>query len=170
MKEKQKYRPQNVIRFHLLGRCCVLKRPTTLPTSKDTHCNDKRFGNLPPSFRSLAFFLRSITVKSLALYEWTNGTEMFGNSGKSGKKEIPRKVLPFFRKLSTGDEPFHLYLPRNYRKFHSNGKRSSSCKIPNPWGNSSSLPRLILKSLWLASWLVRSTLEGAVRFESWTGT
>ena len=100
--EKHKYRPQNVIRFHLQGCICVLKRPPTLTTSKDTHCNDKRFGNLPPSFRSLAFFLRSITVKSLALYEWTNGTEIFGNSGKSGKKEIPRKVLPFFRKLSTG--------------------------------------------------------------------
>ena len=102
VKEKHKYRPKNLIRFHLQGCSCVLKRPLTLPTSKDTHCNDKRFGNLPPSFRSLSFFLRSITVKSLALYEWTNGTEIFGNSGKSGKNEIPRKVLPFFRKPSTG--------------------------------------------------------------------
>ena len=67
----------------------VLKRPPTLPTSKDAHSNDKHFGNLPPSFRSLAFFLRSITVKSRALYEWTNGSENYGNSGKSGKKEIP---------------------------------------------------------------------------------
>ena len=99
VKEKHKYRPQNVIRFHLQGCSCVLERPPILPTSKDTHSNDKRFGNLPPSFRSLAFFLRSITVKSVALYEWTNGTEIFGNSGKSRKKEIPRKVLPFFRKL-----------------------------------------------------------------------
>ena len=33
---------------------------------------------------------------------WTNGTEIFGNSGKSEKKEIPQKVLPFFRNLSTG--------------------------------------------------------------------
>ena len=69
VKEKHKYRPQNVIRFHLQGCSCVLKRPPTLPTSEDTHSNDKHFGNLPPSFRSLAFFLRSITVKSLALYE-----------------------------------------------------------------------------------------------------
>ena len=46
VKEKHKYRPQNVIRFHLLGCICVLKRPPTLTTSKDTHCNDKRFGNL----------------------------------------------------------------------------------------------------------------------------
>ena len=68
VKEKHKYRPQNVIRFHLQGCSYVLKRPPTLPTSKDTHSNDKRFGNLPPSFRSLAFFLRSITVKSLFLY------------------------------------------------------------------------------------------------------
>ena len=60
VKEKHKYRPQNVIRFHLQGCCCVLKRPPTLPTSKDSHCNDKRFGNLPPSFRSLAFFFGSI--------------------------------------------------------------------------------------------------------------
>ena len=67
VKEKHKYRPRNVIRSHLQGCCCVLKRPPTLPTSKDTHCNDKRFGNLPPSFRSLAFFLGSITAKSLAL-------------------------------------------------------------------------------------------------------
>ena len=46
------------------------------------------FWKSEPSFRSLAFFLRSITVKSLALYEWTNGTDIFGNSVKSGKKEI----------------------------------------------------------------------------------
>ena len=83
VKEKHKYRPQNVIRFHLQGCSCVLKRPPPLPTNKDTHCNDKRFGNLPPSFRSLAFFLRSIIVKSLALCEWKNGTEIFGNSGKT---------------------------------------------------------------------------------------
>ena len=46
-------------------------------------------------------------------------TNFFWNSGKSEKKEIPRKILPFFR-----DEPFYLNSPRNYRKFHSNGKRS----------------------------------------------
>ena len=68
VKEKHKYRPQNVIRFHLQGCNCVLKRPPTLRTSKDTHCSDiKRFENLPPSFISLAFFLGRITVKSLAL-------------------------------------------------------------------------------------------------------
>ena len=67
VKEKHKYRPQNVIRFYLQGYSCVLKRPPTLLTSKDTHCNDERFGNLPPSLRSLAFFLGSITVKSQVL-------------------------------------------------------------------------------------------------------
>ena len=47
---------------------CFKTSAPTLPTSKDTHCNDKRFGNLPSSFRSLVFgFLGSITVKSLVL-------------------------------------------------------------------------------------------------------
>ena len=32
----------------------------------------------------------------------TNGTENFGRFGKNGKKVIPRKVLLFFRKISTG--------------------------------------------------------------------
>ena len=31
-----------------------------------------------------------------------NGTEISGKSGETEKKEIPRKVLPFFRKISTG--------------------------------------------------------------------
>ena len=53
VKEKHKYRPQNVIRFHLQGCCRVLKRPPTLPISKDSHCNDKRFENLPPSFTEI---------------------------------------------------------------------------------------------------------------------
>ena len=67
VKRKNKYRAQNVIRFHLQGCSCVLKRPPTQPTRKDAHCNDKRFGNLPPSFTSLPFFLGSTTVRSLAL-------------------------------------------------------------------------------------------------------
>ena len=67
VKEKHKYRPQNVIRFHPQCCSCVLKRPPTQPTSKESHCNNKRFGHLPPSFRSLAFFLVSIIVKSLEL-------------------------------------------------------------------------------------------------------
>ena len=111
--ERKTQVPTTKIRFHLQGCSCVLKRPPTLPTGKDTHNNDKRFGNLLPSFLS-----RKYTVKSLALYERTNGTEIFGNSGKSGKKEIPRKVLPFFQKTFHRDEPFHLNSPRNYRKFH----------------------------------------------------
>ena len=58
---------------------------------------------------------------------WTNGTEISGNSGKSEKKEVPRKVLPFpVSKTFHRDEPFHLNSPRNIRKFYSNVKRS--CK------------------------------------------
>ena len=53
--------------LHLQGCSCVLKRPPTLPMRKDTHCIVKRFGNLPLSFRSLVFFLGSITVRSLEL-------------------------------------------------------------------------------------------------------
>ena len=40
VKENHKYRPQNVIRFHLQGCRCVLKCPPTLPTNKDSHCNN----------------------------------------------------------------------------------------------------------------------------------
>ena len=35
-KRKHKYRPQNLIRFRLKGYSCVLKRPPTLPTGKDS--------------------------------------------------------------------------------------------------------------------------------------
>ena len=38
---------------------------------------------------------------SLALVIQTNGTENFGRFGKNGRKLIPRKVLLFFRKIST---------------------------------------------------------------------
>ena len=34
------------------------------------------------------------------------------------------KGITFFTKTFHRDEPFHLNSPRNYRKFHSNGKRS----------------------------------------------
>ena len=61
----------------------VARCPLTQPTSKDTHCIDKRVGNLPASFRSLVLFLGSIAVRSLALVMWTNGTEISSNSGKS---------------------------------------------------------------------------------------
>ena len=37
-----------------------------------------------------------------ALIIQTNRTENFGRSGESGKKVIPRKVLPFLQKYSTG--------------------------------------------------------------------
>ena len=47
-----------------------------------------------------------------------------GHSVQSEKKGIPRKVLPFFRKHSTGMNRSILNSLRNYRKFYSNGKRS----------------------------------------------
>lgn len=68
-------------RFHLFGCCSIYiykekfesipwiywATIATLPMRKDTHCIKERFRNLPPSSRSLAFFLESIAVKSLAL-------------------------------------------------------------------------------------------------------
>ena len=45
---------------------------------------------------------RFLSTCSLALVIQTNGTENFGRFGKNGKKVIPRKVLLFFRKISTG--------------------------------------------------------------------
>ena len=45
---------------------------------------------------------RFLSTWSRALAIQTNGTENFGRFGKNGKKVIPRKVLLFFRKISTG--------------------------------------------------------------------
>ena len=101
VKEKHKYRQQNVIRFHLQGCCCVLKRPPTLPTSKDSHCNVKRFGNHAAVFHIFSNLSREYYLEEPGTVRVDKGTEIFGNSGKSEKKETPRKVLPFFRKLST---------------------------------------------------------------------
>ena len=48
---------------------------------------------------------------------------------KARKRGIPRKVLPFFPKTFHRHEPFHLNSLRNYRNFHSNGKRSRSRRM-----------------------------------------
>ena len=64
VKEKHKYRPQNLIRFHLQDRSFFPKHPLTLPTSKNTHWIDNVLEvchHLPPG-RSWAFFFGSITV------------------------------------------------------------------------------------------------------------
>ena len=61
---------------------------------------------------------------SLALVIQTNGTTNFGRFSKNGKKVIPRKALLFFPENFHRDEPFHLNSPRNFRVFHTNGKRS----------------------------------------------
>ena len=42
------------------------------------------------------------------------------------RKRNTSKGITFFPKTFHRDEPFHLNSLRNYRKFHSNGKRSSS--------------------------------------------
>ena len=124
VKEKHKHRPQNLIRFHLQGCSSILKPPPILPTSKDTHCNNKRFGNLPPSFRSLAFFLTTITVGSLAHVSVDNWYENFREFRSMREKGNYSKDIAFFPKTFHRDEPFHLNFPWNYQKFHSNGKHS----------------------------------------------
>ena len=47
-------------------------------------------------------FSPSASRGSLALVNQTNGTKNFRRFGKKGKKVIPRKVLLFFQKFSTG--------------------------------------------------------------------
>ena len=86
---------------------------------KDTHCSDKPFGNLPPYFRSLAFFLGSMTVRELGTGKCEQMVQKF-----PGIPVKARKGITFFPKTFHRDEPFHLNSPQNYRKFHSNGKRS----------------------------------------------
>lgn len=46
---------------------------------------------------------------------WTNGTEIYGNSGKKEEKETPQKVLPFCPKTFHRDE--HLNSPRVIENF-----------------------------------------------------
>ena len=45
------------------------------------------------------------------------------------RKYCTSKGITFFPKILHRDEPFHLNSPRNYRKFHSNGKRSGSAMV-----------------------------------------
>ena len=47
-------------------------------------------------------FFRFLSTWSMALIIQTSGTTNFSRFSKNGKKVIPRKVLPFFRKISTG--------------------------------------------------------------------
>ena len=51
------------------------------------------------SLNSLVFML--VLTPELISQVRTRLKEIFGNSGKSEKKEIPQKVLPFFQKFST---------------------------------------------------------------------
>ena len=86
-----------------------------------------RFGNLPPSFRPLGFFLGTATVRSLALVsvdKWYRHFREFREFRE--KREIGNTAegITFFPKTIHRNEPFYLNSSRNYRKFHSNGKRS----------------------------------------------
>ena len=72
------------------------KRPPTLPMRKDTHCIDKCFGNLPPSFRSLEFFLGSMTVKSLALVSVNKWYKNFREFRQKREKGNTSKGITFF--------------------------------------------------------------------------
>ena len=53
-------------------------------------------------YKILVNFSLSLDIKPGTSNPETNGTENFGRFGKNGKKVIPRKVLLFFRKISTG--------------------------------------------------------------------
>ena len=72
-------------------------------------------------FTNYRYIFHFLSTWSLALVMQTTGTENFGRFGKNGKKVIPRKVLPFFRKISTR---VNLNSSRNFLVFHTNGKRS----------------------------------------------
>ena len=61
---------------------------------------------------------------SLALVIQTNGTTNFGRFSKNGLKGNTSKGITFFPENFHRDEPFHLNSPRNFRVFHTNGKRS----------------------------------------------
>ena len=66
-----------------------------------------------------------LSTWSLTLVIQTNGTENFGRFGKNGKKVLGylERYYLFPENLHR-DEPFHLNSPRNFRVFHTNGKRS----------------------------------------------
>ena len=108
----------------LLQLCSKMSANTTDEQRHTLYVFCKRFGNLPPSFRSLAFFLGTATVRSLALLsvdKWHRNFREFRE-----KREIGNTAegITFFPKTIHRNEPFYLNSSRNYRKFHSNGKRS----------------------------------------------
>ena len=72
-------------------------------------------------YRSIFRFL-----STWSLLIQTNGTKNFGRFGKNETTVIPRKPLLFFSETFHRDEPLYLNSPRNFRVFHTSGKRSSS--------------------------------------------
>ena len=98
--------------------CSKMSANTTNEQRHTLYVFCKHFGNLQPSFRSLAFFLGTATVRSLALLsvdKWYRNFREIGNTAEG---------ITFFPKTIHRNEPFYLNSSRNYRKFHSNGKRS----------------------------------------------
>ena len=79
-------------------------------------------------FLKSAAIFRIFSILSRKYYREERGQMVQKFSGipvKARKRKyLERYYLTFFRKLFHRDEPFHLNSPRNYRKFHSNGKRS----------------------------------------------
>ena len=70
--------------------------------------HSKRFPKFPRNFyRSIQF--------------WTENFGIFGRMESA--QGNTSKGITFFPKIFHRGEPFHLNSPRNYRKFHSNGKR-----------------------------------------------
>ena len=66
-----------------------------------------------------------LSTWSLTLVIQTNGTENFGRFGENGKKLLGYlERYYFFPENIHRDEPFHVNSPRNFRVFHTNGKRS----------------------------------------------
>ena len=53
-------------------------------------------------FTKYRYIFRFLSTLSLTLVIQTNGTENFGRFGKNGRTVTPRKVVLYFRKISTG--------------------------------------------------------------------
>ena len=64
---------------------------------------------------------RSIFLALVIVDKWYRHFRAFRSKRRKGNTS---KGITFFPKTFHRDEVFHLNSPRNYRKFHSNGKRS----------------------------------------------
>ena len=64
--------------------------------------------------------------------KWYRNLRAFRSKREKGNAS---KGITFFPKTFHRDEPFHLNSLRNFRKFHSNGKRSKFSSIPDHFLN-----------------------------------